>query len=135
MSSNSKQMIEKQLQDNEKKLGRFLKILRIHHGLSQKTLANVMNVSFQQVQKYESGINKISASRIEAAAQYMGIPVSMYFHCSKMDFDNFAAYIKKYQSESKLMNLFYAMNQSEREKLVKIAKVMTQENHDLGTAS
>ena len=130
MGSDSKEILEKQMQENEKKLGQFLRVLRTHHGITQKTLAGAMNVSFQQVQKYESGVNKISASRIEAAAQYMGIPISVYFHCSKMDFDNYSSYMKTYQSENKLMSIFYTMKQSERKKLVQIATVMAQENHD-----
>lgn len=48
-------------------------------GLSQAALAGRIGVSFQQLQKYESGANRISASRLHHLAQALGAPVGAFF--------------------------------------------------------
>lgn len=48
-------------------------------GMSQVALARQLGVTFQQVQKYESGKNRIGASRLHAIAQALGVPVSFFF--------------------------------------------------------
>ena len=48
-------------------------------GLSQTALAQRMGVSFQQVQKYETGQNRISASRLHRAATVLGASVEAFF--------------------------------------------------------
>lgn len=48
-------------------------------GLSQAALAGRIGVSFQQLQKYESGANRISASRLHHLARALGAPVSLFF--------------------------------------------------------
>ncbi|MGB8622807.1 MAG: helix-turn-helix transcriptional regulator [Paracoccaceae bacterium] len=57
---------------------------RIRHkrwlaGLTQSELAEKLGVRFQQVQKYESGQNRISASRLFMCAQALNVPVSCFF--------------------------------------------------------
>ncbi len=48
-------------------------------GLSQGTLGKDIGVSFQQVQKYERGVNRISASRLFNLSQVLDVPVSYFF--------------------------------------------------------
>jgi len=48
-------------------------------GLSQTTLGQTIGVSCQQIQKYESGQNRVSASRLHAVALALGLPVSAFF--------------------------------------------------------
>ena len=48
-------------------------------GLSQTDLAGRMNVSYQQVQKYESGNNAVSASRLYQLAQALDVPIAYFF--------------------------------------------------------
>lgn len=48
-------------------------------GLSQTALAQAIGVSFQQLQKYETGANRISASRLHRAALALGAPVAEFF--------------------------------------------------------
>ena len=47
--------------------------------MTQETLANTLGVSFQQVQKYETGANRVSASRLSATADILGVPISFFF--------------------------------------------------------
>jgi transcriptional regulator with XRE-family HTH domain len=48
-------------------------------GLSQTALADRLSLTFQQLQKYESGANRISASRLWQIAQVLDVPVSWFF--------------------------------------------------------
>jgi transcriptional regulator with XRE-family HTH domain len=47
--------------------------------MNQETLAKALGVSFQQVQKYESGANRVSASRLSATADILRVPISFFF--------------------------------------------------------
>lgn len=133
MSAYTKGMSESQMQEKDKKLGGFLRLLRRHHGISQKTMAKVLHVSFQQVQKYENGVNRISASKIEAAANYMNIPVSVFFSWDDMMDDDLSRYIEHYRQENQLLGLFHEMGDGEKSKLVQIAKIITEkESHGVG---
>ena len=48
-------------------------------GITQQALAEELGVTFQQVQKYEMGVNRISASRLWAIARLLGVPVEFFF--------------------------------------------------------
>lgn len=48
-------------------------------GLTQAQLAKALGVTFQQVQKYESGANRVSASRLWMAAHCLGLPINGFF--------------------------------------------------------
>lgn len=60
-------------------VGRKLAELRMANGLSQTDLGSKVNLSFQQVQKYEKGSNRISASRLYDFAAVFGVDVSFFF--------------------------------------------------------
>ena len=48
-------------------------------GMTQQQLANGVGIKFQQIQKYESGANRVSASRLWDLSQAMSVPVSFFF--------------------------------------------------------
>ena len=60
-------------------VGRRIRTRRRMLGMSQSALADGLNVTFQQVQKYEKGTNRIGASRLQRAADCLGVPVSHFF--------------------------------------------------------
>lgn len=60
-------------------VGQRLREARLLAGLSQSELGGRIGVTFQAVQKYESGENRLSASRLLAAARLLGKPVSFFF--------------------------------------------------------
>jgi transcriptional regulator with XRE-family HTH domain len=61
-------------------VGRRLREARLLAGLNQEQLGDALGVSFQAVQKYESGANRLSASRLLLAAKALGRPTSYFFH-------------------------------------------------------
>ena len=60
-------------------VGRRLMKFRRERGLSQTELARARGVSFQQVQKYEAGTNRISASRLWSAALTLKVGIQVFF--------------------------------------------------------
>ncbi len=60
-------------------VGRRVKIRRVLSGLSQTALAEQLGVTFQQQQKYETGANRISASRLYDTARVLDVPVAWFF--------------------------------------------------------
>ena len=60
-------------------VGARLRMRRKLLDLSQEDLAKSLGITFQQVQKYERGTNRISASKLYAAAQTLRVPVSFFF--------------------------------------------------------
>src|SRR3954462_5829429 len=60
-------------------VGARIRVLRIHNKISQTDLAEQIGVTFQQVQKYEKGTNRIGASRLSRIAGVLGISVGELF--------------------------------------------------------
>ena len=60
-------------------VGHRIRIERLARGLSQTALANQLGVTFQQVQKYEKGVNRVGAGRLTKIAEVLGIDVSAFF--------------------------------------------------------
>lgn len=60
-------------------VGRRIAARRTGLGLSQTALAHRVGISFQQLQKYEAGLNRVSASRLHRIATAMGIEIGAFF--------------------------------------------------------
>ena len=60
-------------------VGNRVRMRRMLIGMSQERLARELGLTFQQVQKYEKGTNRISASRLYRMAQILGVPVQYFF--------------------------------------------------------
>lgn len=74
-------MREKKIEINEidKLVARRLRHKRRELGISLSQLGNHINVTVQQIQKYESGINRISSGKLYYIAKYLDVPVSYFF--------------------------------------------------------
>ncbi len=60
-------------------VGSRMRMRRQLIGMSQEKLGELLGITFQQVQKYEKGANRISASRLYYAAKILGVPVQFFF--------------------------------------------------------
>jgi transcriptional regulator with XRE-family HTH domain len=60
-------------------IGRKIRALRLERGLSQTSLAEGIGLTFQQVQKYEKGTNRVSAGRLQRIADLLSIPVTFFY--------------------------------------------------------
>lgn len=63
----------------DKKLGQRVRARRLELGMSQERLAALLGVTFQQVQKYERGVNRIAASRLFEMSIALEMPISEFF--------------------------------------------------------
>lgn len=72
--------------DNKKKpnpidihVGSRVRLRRNMLGMSQEKLGESLGITFQQIQKYEKGTNRVGASRLQAIATILSVPVSFFF--------------------------------------------------------
>lgn len=63
----------------DKAIGQRIRLRRTAIGMSQEKLGEILGVTFQQVQKYEKGTNRVGASRLQSIADALGVPVSFFF--------------------------------------------------------
>lgn len=63
----------------DRRLGQRVRARRLEISMSQEKLADLLGVTFQQVQKYEKGINRIAASRLFDIAAALDVPISAFF--------------------------------------------------------
>ena len=68
-------------------LGGKLKLRRLALGLTQTKVAKAINVTFQQIQKYEKGTNGVSSIRLLQLSNYLKVPINYFF-------EDFAAYVQ-----------------------------------------
>ena len=82
------------MEDNfNKHLGQKLKLRRLALGLTQTKVAKAINVTFQQIQKYEKGTNGVSSIRLLQLANYLKLPVNYFFE----DFPEYQTNLEKTQ--------------------------------------
>jgi transcriptional regulator with XRE-family HTH domain len=63
----------------DKHVGSRVRMRRMMLGMSQEKLGDALGLTFQQVQKYEKGTNRIGASRLQQIAHILQVPVSFFF--------------------------------------------------------
>ena len=60
-------------------VGSRIRLRRTMLGMSQEKLGEALGITFQQIQKYEKGTNRVGASRLQAISDVLGVPVSFLF--------------------------------------------------------
>jgi transcriptional regulator with XRE-family HTH domain len=68
--------------NRDAEVGRRVRSRRLECRLSQTELADRIGVTFQQVQKYEKGVNRIGAGRLQRISEALEVPVSFFFGAS-----------------------------------------------------
>jgi transcriptional regulator with XRE-family HTH domain len=63
----------------DRHVGNRMRMRRLLIGMSQEKLGELLGITFQQVQKYEKGSNRVSASRLYNVAKVLGVPVQYFF--------------------------------------------------------
>lgn len=119
-------------------VGQRLRQRRRLLGLTQQKLAEAVNIRFQQIQKYESGANRISASRLWSLSRALDIPVSYFFdglngldHGAPMrahdqnGANGNGADVFNQKETIDLVRAYYNMKDEPRRKLLDLAKAMS----------
>jgi transcriptional regulator with XRE-family HTH domain len=60
-------------------MGKKIRLRRVEQRISQSDLGEKLGVSFQQVQKYEKGVNRVGASRLQQIAAALDVPVTFFY--------------------------------------------------------
>jgi len=69
-------------------VGQRLRVRRSLLGLSQEKLAEAIGLTFQQIQKYERGLNRISAGRLYRFSQILQVPITYFYEKVGLETDN-----------------------------------------------
>ncbi len=72
-------MVKKVPNPTDKYVGSRVRMRRMMLGMSQEKLGDALGLTFQQVQKYEKGTNRIGASRLQHISNILQVPVSFFF--------------------------------------------------------
>ena len=105
-----------------KHLGNMLKMRRLALGLTQTKVAKAINVTFQQIQKYEKGINGVSSTRLLQLSNYLKIPINYFY-------DNYAEYLNNANKNTEvhttvnysfLAKIYSELTQEQKSKFLKL---------------
>ena len=80
-------MVKKVPNPVDRHVGSRVRMRRILVGMSQEKLGDALKLTFQQVQKYEKGTNRIGASRLQQISHVLGVPVEFFFDGSPQQVD------------------------------------------------
>ena len=83
-------------------LGKKLRLRRTSLGLTQTQVAKAINVTFQQIQKYEKGTNGVSSARLLQLANFLKVPIKYFFE----DYQDFASN-QETSTDNKNLNYSY----------------------------
>ncbi len=102
-------------------LGKKLRMRRLSLGLTQTKVAQAINVTFQQIQKYEKGTNGVSSNRLMQLSQFLKVPIIYFFE----DFKEFKDVISDSESNedlnySFLSRTFASLSRTQKEKILQI---------------
>ena len=104
-------------------LGKKLRMRRLSLGLTQTKVANAINVTFQQIQKYEKGTNGVSSSRLMQLSQFLKVPITYFYE----DYANSQLTTSSVDSTedlnySFLIKTFGRLSENQKSKIIQILK-------------
>lgn len=102
-------------------------------GMTQQQLAERVGIKFQQIQKYETGMNRVSASRLWDIAAALSVPVSFFFegiseasHTDEhQETNDVPLDILKDKEALELVRSYYAIPETQRRRLFELARVLS----------
>lgn len=104
---------------------------RIRHrrwmvGMTQQQLADKVGIKFQQIQKYETGMNRVSASRLWDIADALGVQIAFFFEgISEEQMPAAQGDILADKEALELVRSYYAIPEAQRRRLFDLARVLS----------
>jgi transcriptional regulator with XRE-family HTH domain len=124
-------------------VGKRLRRRRRLLGLTQQQLAESIGIRFQQIQKYECGANRVTASRLYELAVALNVPVNYFFEGLQAndptaavdaqpanDRELIAADVLSQKETLELIRAYYKLGERPRRRLLDLAKALQDENTD-----
>ncbi len=122
-------------------VGNRIRMRRLLLGMNQETLANALGLTFQQVQKYEGGANRVSASRLSAMAEILSVPISYFFGDLRQDNAEISAEDQRWREylqrpeTIEFIRLYYAIQDPRtRQKFLEMTKTLAEAGSTLTEA-
>jgi transcriptional regulator with XRE-family HTH domain len=118
----------------DRKVGQRVRSRRLEIGMSQERLAELLGVTFQQVQKYEKGVNRIAVSRLWDISLALELPVSRFFEgvATRGVAENRQDYVDDALATpegAQLMALFASIKSPKvRRKVLELVRTLTEED-------
>lgn len=106
-------------------VGERLRAERLRNGLSQAQLGLGLNVTFQQVQKYERGTNRVSASMLMRAAKVLGVSISDFFPADGERAGRASVAPDAVEGGAELLERYAVMDPAGRAALLQVARELT----------
>ena len=102
-------------------LGKKLRMRRLSLGLTQTKVAQAINVTFQQIQKYEKGTNGVSSNRLMQLSQFLNVPITYFFEDFKefKDIDS-SQEVNDDLNYSFLSRTFSSLSKLQKERILQI---------------
>mgnify|MGYP001210818856 CR=1 FL=1 len=112
-------------------VGKRIRHRRWMNGTTQQQLAEKVGIKFQQIQKYETGMNRVSASRLWDIASALGVDVSFFFEGLESGADAAAQTdlpgdILSDKEALELLRSYYAIPEAQRRRLFDLARVLSE---------
>ena len=102
-------------------LGKKLRTRRLSLGLTQTKVAQAINVTFQQIQKYEKGTNGVSSNRLMQLSQFLKVPIIYFFEDYKEFKDvNLSDNTNEDLNYSFLSRTFSSLSSTQKDKILQI---------------
>ena len=103
-------------------LGKKLRMRRLSLGLTQTKVAQAINVTFQQIQKYEKGTNGVSSNRLMQLSQFLKVPIIYFFEDFKefKDINSADELNNEDLNYSFLSRTFSSLSRVQKEKILQI---------------
>ncbi|MFD1882821.1 helix-turn-helix domain-containing protein [Paracoccus pacificus] len=108
-------------------VGKRIRHRRWMTGVTQQQLADKVGIKFQQIQKYETGMNRVSASRLWDIAAVLDVPVSFFFEGLKDSepVPQVEGDIMADKEALQLIRAYYAMPEVQRRQIFELARVLS----------
>ena len=97
-------------------------------GMTQQQLADKVGIKFQQIQKYETGTNRVSASRLWDIAEAMDVPVAFFFEGIGSEREDVGTTVGDVLADKEALELirsYYAIPENQRRQLFELARVLS----------
>lgn len=112
-------------------VGKRLRQRRWLVGMTQQQLAEKVGIKFQQIQKYETGANRVSASRLWDIAEVMDVPVAYFFEAMEATEapsskeESIPADLLGDKEAMDLIRSYYSIPENQRKRLFELARVLS----------
>lgn len=112
---------------SDREFGERIRARRVEVGMSQDELGKTLGVSFQQIQKYEKGVNRVSATRLGQIAKALDIGTDYFLHVASKEETSFVSMITDRASQRLLLAFHKIEDQQTRYKVVGLLEAITHE--------